>query len=82
MGDGNEHDNQDKGLFSHLPGGGHYPPGQYPPAGGGYPPQGYPPAGGGYPPQGYPPAGGGYPPQGYPPAGHHPGSSAPHHSGM
>lgn len=65
MGGGKEH--QDKGLLSHLVGGGHH-----------HNQDQYPPAQGGYPPQGYPPAAGGYPPQGYPPAAGHPGS---HHSG-
>ena len=87
MGGGKDkHNEEEKGVFSHLAHGvaqaAHgYPPGAYPPhqgypPGHGYPPQGgYPPAG--YPPAGYPPAAGGYPPAGYHPHGY-PGSSAPH----
>ena len=65
MGGGKDkHNEEEKGVFSHLAHGvaqaAHgYPPGAYPPPPGAYPPY-----------QGYPPAG--YPPHGYP------GSSAPH----
>lgn len=88
-GGNNNHNKDDKGLFSHLAGyaAGHYPPsGGYPPQGYPYPPQSYPPAGypppGGYPPAGYPPQGwyppsGGYPPAGYPPSGGYPPAGYP-----
>ncbi|OIW10784.1 hypothetical protein TanjilG_27730 [Lupinus angustifolius] len=85
MGGGHDnHNGDDRGIFSHLAhgvaGGAHgYPPGAYPPQPGAYPPQSgaYPPQPGAYPPhQGYPPGQGyphehGYPPQqGYPPQGY------------